>query len=203
MGDEPNKNKVGRKKLWRRFLSDNRGAAALEFAFVVPFLLLIYLLAMEFSLAIEVNKKVSRVASQIADLVTQQPSISTGDLQSIMRIGESSLQPFRGDPTMTVTAIEVTKDSTPQARVVWSRMWDGNLMQQAVTPGSRAEIPDALMVPGAFLIRSETNLQYKPVIAPEGGSGILGISDNMFPIDMSELYYMQPRMTHWIECKDC
>lgn len=192
------------RRLWRRFLAERRGAAALEFALVVPFLLVLYLLSMEFSLAIEVSKKVSRVASQVADLVTQQPSITPDELKAIIKIGDATLQPFPGTPTVRITGLEITTDDPPEARVVWSKRWDGENLQSHIQPGQEDnDVPAALMVPGAFLVRSEVMLDYHPVIAPAEGSGVLGISDKMFPIEMFEQYYLQPRVSRRIECKGC
>ena len=61
-----------------RAAADRRGVAAIEFALVVPLLLCMYFVTMEVSQAIETNKKVSRVGSMVADLVTQQQTTTQG-----------------------------------------------------------------------------------------------------------------------------
>ncbi|MBE0692234.1 MAG: pilus assembly protein, partial [Aquamicrobium sp.] len=67
-------------------IADRRGVAAIEFAFIAPLLLMLYFVTMEVAQGIETNKKVSRVGSMVADLVTQQSrEISTSDLDPIMR----------------------------------------------------------------------------------------------------------------------
>ena len=53
-----------------------------------------YFVTMEVSQAIETNKKVSRVASMVADLVTQQQTTSMAELEAIMQIGQSLLTPY-------------------------------------------------------------------------------------------------------------
>ena len=70
-----------------RAASDRRGVAAIEFALVTPLLLCMYFVTMEVSQAIETNKKVSRVGSMVADLVTQQQQITKSELNAIMEIG--------------------------------------------------------------------------------------------------------------------
>ena len=77
-----------------RFCSDRRGVAAIEFAFIVPVLLIMYFVTMEASQAIETSKKVSRVGSMVADLITQQQTIVAADIDAIMKIGTSTLQPY-------------------------------------------------------------------------------------------------------------
>ncbi|TIV71910.1 MAG: pilus assembly protein, partial [Mesorhizobium sp.] len=66
---------------------DRRGVAAIEFAFIVPVLLIMYFITMEASQAIETSKKVSRIGSMVADLVTQQQTVVKANLDAIMKIG--------------------------------------------------------------------------------------------------------------------
>ncbi|RVC28752.1 TadE/TadG family type IV pilus assembly protein, partial [Mesorhizobium sp. M7A.F.Ca.CA.004.04.2.1] len=98
--------------VWRkasRFWSDRRGIAAVEFALIMPILLIMYFLTMEASQAIETSKKVSRIGSMVADLVTQQTSVLKADVDAIMQIGSVTLQPYnRSPPSITITAIQVT-----------------------------------------------------------------------------------------------
>ncbi len=78
----------------RRFLADRGGVAAVEFAFIAPVLLSLYFVTMEVSQGIETNKKVGRIASMTADLVAQQQTISKSEIQAIMEIGGSLLEPY-------------------------------------------------------------------------------------------------------------
>jgi len=105
-----------------RFCRDRSGIAAIEFAFIVPVLLIMYFITMEASQAIETSKKVSRIGSMVADLVTQQQSVLSTDLDAIMAIGNSTLQPYnRSTPKIIITAIQISTDPTPKVQVVWSR----------------------------------------------------------------------------------
>ena len=63
---------------------DRRGAAAIEFAFVAPVLLVLYMMTMEIAQAIDTNKKVGRMASLTADLVTQEQDITKSEIDAIM-----------------------------------------------------------------------------------------------------------------------
>ena len=58
-----------------RLISDKRGVAAVEFAFIAPLLLCMYFVTMEVGQAIETNKKVGRVGSMVADLIAYLGSI--------------------------------------------------------------------------------------------------------------------------------
>ena len=129
----------------KRFAADGRGVAAIEFAFIAPLLLTMYFVTMEIAPAIDSNKKVGRAASMIADLITQQQQITKSEVEAIMRIGQSTLNPYSRSPlNIKVTAIEMSSDSSPTATVAWSRkMVDGNF-SAGDTKGSTAAVPAKL-----------------------------------------------------------
>ncbi|TJW36747.1 MAG: pilus assembly protein, partial [Mesorhizobium sp.] len=135
-----------------RFCSDRRGVAAVEFALIVPLLLVMYFITMEASQAIETSKKVGRVASMVADLVTQQPTVVRADLEDIMRIGSSTLRPYnRSAPDIIVTAIQVTKDTPPKALVAWSWKMVNGAYSADAAKDSITTVPATLKVADTFL----------------------------------------------------
>jgi Flp pilus assembly protein TadG len=192
--------------LWRKMVglgADGRGTAAVEFALVAPLLLAMYFMTMELSQGIEANKKVARVGSMVADLITQNPTTNTTELQAVMKISESILQPYqRSKPEIIVTGIEVTPEPDSEVLIRWSRKMD------AATPpyvkDTVAAIPDALMIPGTFLVRVESKLNYKPVITWSAeAKPALGLAAAFDGLDMSETYYLRPRMSPKVTCDNC
>ena len=186
-----------------RFWRDGRGVAAVEFAFIVPVLLVMYFVTMEASQAIETSKKVSRIGSMVADLVTQRPSVVKADLDAIMQIGTSTLQPYnRSSPTIIITAIQMSSDASPKVQVAWSRkIVAGTASAGGITS---ATVPASLKVPNSFLIRVESDLGYKPIITwSANGSQTLGLTSAFNNISMSETYYLRPRRSPTIPCGDC
>lgn len=185
--------------------SNRRGVAAVEFAFIAPVLLAMYFVTMEVSQAIETSKKVSRIGSMVADLVTQQQTVVKADLEAIMKIGESTLQPYnRSTPKIIITAIQITDETTPQVKVVWSRkMVNGSYLVDAA-PDTTTTVPAALKIAGTFLIRVESDLAYRPVITWAADSKkSLGLTAAFDNISMGETYYLRPRMSQTIPCGDC
>lgn len=189
----------------RRLVGDRKGVAAVEFALIAPVLLSLYFVTMEVAQAIETNKKISRVASMVADLVTQQQSITRQEIDAIMKIGETILIPYnRSQPVIDITAIAVTDDNNPKAEVVWSRRLTHGSTGVGANVGTVAQIPDSLRVPGSFLIRVSGQLSYRPVITwtaeQRASLGLLGAFDQ---IGMNETYYLRPRMSQNIPCGNC
>lgn len=188
-----------------RFCTDRRGVAAIEFAFLAPVLIAMYFVTMEISQGIETNKKVSRVASMVADLVTQQSSLTEAEIRAIMNIGTSTLQPYnRSRPRITVTQIAISDEANPKVTVVWSRKSDAGEFGIGAAAKSTTTVPSTLKVRGSYLIRVQTELSYKPVITwAASGKQTTGLSAAFDSISMSETYYLKARMSQRVDCSDC
>lgn len=190
-----------------RLLADRRGVAAVEFAFIVPVLLCMYLITMEASQAIEVNKKVSRIGSSVADLITQQGEITPQEVVAIMKIGTSIIQPYnRSQPEIEVTAIQLGTEATPIARVAWSVKLNSSGGATAVAAkGTILTDPQLTKISaaGAFYIKVSSNLDYEPVItwSPEAKS--VGLLSSFSGIHMGETYYLRPRIKNTVDCAAC
>jgi Flp pilus assembly protein TadG len=189
----------------RALVSDRRGVAAIEFAFIAPLLLTMYFVTMEIAPAIDANKKVGRSASMIADLVTQQQTITKAEVEAIMAIGEATLNPYnRSKLKVIITAITITDETTPKVKVYWSRKMVNGAFSQDAVKDTITSVPDALKVKGSFLIRVETSLDYRPIItwtaSQKKTTGLMAAFDK---ISMKETYYLRPRMSNSIECPTC
>jgi Flp pilus assembly protein TadG len=188
-----------------RFRRDRRGVAAIEFAFIVPVLLIMYFITMEASQAIETSKKVSRIGSMVADLVTQQQAVVKANLDAIMKIGTSTLQPYnRSLPTIIITGIQITDETSPRVLVAWSRKVVGTTYSVDAAANTATTVPSTLKIRNTFLVRVESDLGYKPIITwSASNSQTLGLTSVFNNISMSETYYLRPRRSPTIPCSDC
>jgi Flp pilus assembly protein TadG len=188
-----------------RFRRDRRGIAAIEFAFIVPVLLIMYFITMEASQAIETSKKVSRIGSMVADLVTQQQTVMKADLDAMMKIGTSTLQPYnRSLPTIIITGIQITDEASPRVQVAWSRKLVGTTYSVDAAKDTITTVPSTLRIRNTFLVRVESDLGYKPIITwSANNSQTLGLTSAFNNISMSETYYLRPRRSPTIPCSDC
>ena len=198
----------GFRRLWataRRLRRDQAGVAAIEFAFIAPVLLSLYFVTMEVSQAIEINKKVGRVGSMVADLITQQQQTSQSEVDAILKIGESILQPYnRSKTTITVTAIQITDEDSPKVKVAWSRKIQNGSPAAGPAIGTTVTIPEKLKIRNTFLINVESELGYKPVITwAADQKKVLGLAAAFDGISMAEGYYLRPRMSQTIPCPNC
>lgn len=191
----------------RAFLRDRSGASAIEFAFVVPLLLVMYLGTLELSQGIEANKKVSRSASMIGDLVSQETSVDKDKLNGILLIGEQIMQPYyRTKPTITITGITINASSV--ASIAWRRVITNGVTSGQGASATAVTVPAQMKIANTFLIKVETVLSYKPVLTWNGstqkfGTGGTNYTSAFTAIPMAEAYYFSPRTATSIPCTNC
>jgi Flp pilus assembly protein TadG len=184
----------------RTFTKRQDGAAAVEFALVVPIMLTLYFGTMEFSQGIEVNKKAGRASSLIADLVTQQAVITKSEIIAIANIAAATLQPYnRAQPVVEVVGIQITDAVVPKALVSWSQRVSGGAGSSFLTIGNEISIPSELMIRNTFIVRGGLTVDYYPITTYT----ITSQSKGRKGIGMGEKYYLRPRTSPTITCPTC
>ncbi|WP_223479119.1 TadE/TadG family type IV pilus assembly protein [Oricola indica] len=190
---------------FRRFTANRRGAAAIEFALVVPMMLVMYLGTLEISGAVSINKKVSRIAATVADLVTQQTETNKTDLKGMLEIGESLLFPYTAEkPRITITAINVNSSYPTGGKVAWARRYNkGTFDDAGLNKNQNTWVPDDLRIDGTFLVRVDAELDYVPIVHWLIGDTTGKLKDGVGVIEMSERYFLRPRLGASIPCTNC
>lgn len=184
----------------RRLGADDRGVAAVEFAFIMPIMLTLYLGAMEASQGFDINKRVGRAANMVADMITQQSLITRGELSAVSEIGESILFPYkRTKPDVEMVGIRITNDNPPRSIVEWSMKRSNGASSTPLGKGSAITVPNRLKVAGTFLVKAKVNLRYEPVTTWTLRNG--GNSSGSF--NMSRELFLRPRLVGIVECSDC
>ena len=162
---------------WR---TDRRGAAAVEFAFILPILLIFYLGTFEGSQAISANRKVEAVANTVGDLVARSSTMNATRLANITDIAAAILSPFPVDGLgMTVTAVRV--NAAGKATVDWSRATKGT----ALAAGSTYTLPSDLKAfTDTYLVFSSVTYSYKTMFS---------FGDMIPDMTMGTTYSFRPR----------
>jgi Flp pilus assembly protein TadG len=162
----------------RRFGRDRRGVSAVEFAFIAPVMIGLYLGCAEISDGVAADRKVSLIAGTLANLTAQATTLLPADMTNIFNASGAIMAPYNAaNLTMTVTCLSI--DANKNATVKWSVAQSGT-----VKTGSFA-VPPALDIPNTQLIYSEVAYAYTPIVGYTI-SGTLTLSDHM---------YMSPRIT--------
>jgi Flp pilus assembly protein TadG len=177
------------------FLRDCRGVAAVEFAVIVPLMLVLLFATVEFSSGLAIDRKVSLVARTVANLTSQGTTASVADLTNY--IGAASLimvpyvQPNYPAPSMTISEVYIDP-STGNAKVQWS--WGstprGLQSVYAALPASMIATDPTThaILPNQYIIVSEVNTLYTPTL---GFFGVMGNSG----ITLSDVAYALPRQS--------
>lgn len=197
---------AGARRTLAAFRRDRRGVAAIEFAFIAPVLLVMYFMTMEISQAIETSKKISRVGSMVADLVAQQAATVNGEtIDQIMQIAQSTLMPYnRSSPTIIVTGIQMSGDTPPRPVIAWTRQVVNGVYSGSAGSAQTTSVPAEVLTPNTFLVRVESQLDYRPVISwAAGDKQLLGLTSAFDDLPMNEAYYVRPRITQTIACIGC
>ncbi len=186
-----------------RFRRDERGVAAIEFCFIAPLLITIWLGTMEISQGIEVNKKVGRSASMIGDIITQEEVQTVAQIDDILKVGAAVLQPYNRDaPRITVTEIFI--NPALAATVVWSRRGDGGSFSRPYAPNAPVTtLPANLKIANTYIIRVETQLEYLPLTSWTIKKNKTGGQGAYASVNMAETYYLRPRPGADVECTGC
>jgi len=163
-----------------RFARDRRGVSAVEFAFIAPVMIGLYLGCAEISDGVAADRKVSLIVDALANLSAQVTTISTSDMTNILNASSSIISPYSaGNLQATLSCLKI--DSTGRVTVAWSATMNGT----ARATGSSVSIPSALAVPSSQLLLGEASYAYTPTVGYTI-TGTLTLSDHM---------YMAPRIT--------
>ncbi len=155
-----NKAKIIR-RFWH-FRANENGVVAVEFALILPILLLLYLGAVETSRAVTFNKKMVNAAADMGDLVARvKGSISENELDDYFAAARITMSPLSADNLKQVVS-SVYIDENGDTSVIWSRGYNGG---QAHAEGSAYEIPDDIagIAEDGYIIVSKASLTYQPI----------------------------------------
>lgn len=180
----------------RRFSDERSGASAIEFAFLAPILIAIYISSFEITAGYSVSQKTLKAAGSIADIVTRQDAVNKAFLSEMIDAAESTIAP---SPALglKLKITGVTIDSGGNAKVLWSWNESGGT---PYTKGSVVTVPADMKKPGSFLVRSELSVQHTMLLFFGGPKG-LGNSSRSITI-RREFFYRQ-RLGSDVPCSDC
>ena len=173
-----------------RFAKDAEGMAAVEFSFILPIMVLLWLGGAEMTLMLGTDRKVINLASSIGDITSRSKEITESQVDSLFGLATPSLYPQSADDTeLIITAIDMDDDGN--ASVTWSRTQGGT----AYSPGAQmnSKVPAALRVPDTQIIMAEVLHPHLPRI----GYRITGT------VDLEKTMFFTPRVSETVKlCND-
>lgn len=143
-----------------RFGRNAEAVAAVEFAVILPIMLIFYLGTAEITQAVRANAKVASVADTVGNLVTRLKTIDDTSLANIFAISTAILRPFpTTNLTLLVTAVRI--DDKGKGTVHWSKANKGATLQAGVAYAIPAELQ---AFPNSYVVISTATYTYRPTL---------------------------------------
>jgi Flp pilus assembly protein TadG len=162
-----------------RFFRDRRGAAAVEFAFVAPLMILLYCGIAELTQGMMADRRTSHVASIIGDLVAQDTQVNQTEINDVFNVGKAVIAPFpTGTLAMRITSVKADAGGSP--KVIWSKT-SGSMT--SLGTGGTVTVPTGLLAANESVIMAEATYVYTSALQKVMTT----------PITLSQKYYLKPR----------
>ena len=164
----------------RRLKRNEDATAVVEFALILPFLLLLFLGSIEASSLITVDRRVNVISGTLGDLVARsEDSINATTVTDYFTAAQNIIFPYpTGTLTQLVSFVEVAANGT--TKVLWSCGYNGGVARAVDTAYT---LPPKMneLARGGWIVVSLTTYSYRPVL------GL--VMEDVFKLT-SESYYL-------------
>jgi Flp pilus assembly protein TadG len=172
------------------------GMAAVEFALILPILVVLWIGGVEMTQALSVDRRLNNLASAIGDLSARSRQLLHSDIDNIFNIAPGAMYPFCRDSAncqskglaMRVTAVDISAGGT--AEVAWSRA--SGTTSYPDNQNVNNLVPETLRIPDSQIIMAEVYYTFTPAVGYVL-TGSLDLDDRMFFV---------PRLTQYVKLCD-
>ena len=172
--------------VYRRFIASTRGVAAIEFAMILPVLVIMLLATFDAGRAIAVYMKVRSATFTLAGITNQYSTtspIQSADMTAITGATTAVLAPYSSSPVVVVISqLEIKTPGAATAKVDWSATLNGTALAVGSSVNLPATIASSTNTCGTYpcyVIYSQVSYTYTPVFGFFGSGGI-NLSDSEF-----------------------
>ena len=151
----------------RGLLRDRTGLAAVEFALLAPVLVSLWLGMTEFANMHLAARKANIAAQSVADLVAQQRTVTTTELDDMLEAARQIMAPFPPE-FLTVQILSVFRDDDDALVTEW----------QYGTGGAAPAETESLVGTGDSVIVVRLTYRYQPIL--DTVIGVRTLSENAF-----------------------
>lgn len=137
------------------------GLAAVEFALILPILVVLWIGGVEVTQALSVDRRLNNLAASIADLAARSKALEYSDVDRFFDLSEAVMYPF-SDTGVGMRVSAVAMDGDGNASIDWSR--SRGLTAYSDAEAMNALVPANLRVPDTQLIMAEVTYTYRPTV---------------------------------------
>jgi len=199
-------------RAFRRFCRDRKGLAAVEFAFILPVMLVLFFGIVEYSTALAARTDVTNIAAIAADLVAQDNAMSGADMTNVYKASTATLFPYNDSPnssdksSLTLNIYSIVDNGSSTGKVAWGCTCTAGTCSAitsttapTTTPGGGDMIASTYMDPvtkkmpayggpGSVILATVSYTYYSPVTKQMISA----------PITMGDSFYSKPRRVQQI-----
>lgn len=136
------------------FLSCTRGVAAVEFALLLPVLIVMLLGSFELARYIVASQKLDHLAYTVADVVSQETSVTLAQVEDVMSASAEIMDPFGFGDDGVVILSSVEQDPVDGPMVRWQVIGGGTLERESVV----GEVDESATLPEGFVLNDNDNI---------------------------------------------
>jgi Flp pilus assembly protein TadG len=167
-------------------LRDRAGVTAMEFALVLPILVILGVGTIEFGRMLLLSQKLQNGTFVLADLAARDKTLSADQLDDIFLALENVVQPFEFAGSGIAIVSSVSGTSSGATRVNWQRTGAGDFEATSTvgTTGGPAALPAMLEVDeGETIIVAEVFYDFEPLYGIAASANVL-----------HKIAYVRPRL---------
>jgi Flp pilus assembly protein TadG len=157
----------------RLLLTQESGIAAVEFAVILPIMVVLWIGGVEVTGALSVDRRLNNLASSIGDLVARSKSLTHAEVNAIFDIAAGAMYPYCGAPHTTAACVtaglklritEISIDDDGVAKVYWSRAKGTGMTAHATNALMDSYVPETLRVDNTHIVMAEVEYGYTPTV---------------------------------------
>ncbi len=170
------------KHIVKRFTRNDDGAAAVEFSFILPIMVMLWLGGVEITHGLGVDRKVINLTSSVGDIASRSKRINESQITALFDLSEAAMFPqSNADTDVILSAVSI--DELGNASVTWSRARGAT----AYTAGQpmNAKLPAVYRVPNSQMIIAEVTHPHRPAV----GYRLTGT------VQLEETMFFSPRLS--------
>jgi Flp pilus assembly protein TadG len=157
---------------------NEQGISAVEFALIAPLLIILYLGAIEVSLLMEVDRRVTQTSASLGDLTARLSTVTDSDMAEMFAAAKVLMEPYDASTAqMRITSIVDNGNGIP--KVAWSDAYN----MSAYTKGTTITMPAGIMPDSGSIIMAEVSYEYV-----SNFGYVVSTSKNI-----SDKFYLRPR----------
>jgi Flp pilus assembly protein TadG len=149
-----------RRSLLARLGASKDGIAAVEFAYLAPVMLLIFVGAFEVSRAIGVDRRFSIITSMTGDLVAREEIVDDAKLGGVMQVIEHVMKPY--DPSSLKIGVISVQLENNVPKVKWAYAHNGASVPPKCSQMSTDDLPPGLLGDNGSVILVKSSYTYEP-----------------------------------------